>query len=140
MIRLQQPELKSFEDHSAWQAGWNEDERLVAHCPPGYWQMLVEIAQIERILLDKLPADLRLRFLQTLNNRVYGILTLEAMQCVDPACDVAMKRLNEMDSLNREDKWRLMHKWNVIAAFINLNPSILRAIKLMSFNHRRVAS
>jgi hypothetical protein len=91
MIRLKDPELKPYEDHSAWQASWNDDERLLAHCPPGYWQTLVEIAQIKRILLDEMDPDLRLRFLQTMNDRVHGTLTIEAMQCVEPACDTAMK-------------------------------------------------
>lgn len=130
MIRLQEPELKPYEDHSAWQAGWNDDERLLAHCPPGYRPTLIEIAQIKRILLDEMPPDLRLDFLQTMNDRVHGILTVEAMQRIEPACDTAMKMLDEMKSLSINDKSRLMMRWNVIAAFINLNPSILEAIKL----------
>jgi hypothetical protein len=132
MIRLKKPELKPHEDHSAWQDSWNDDERMLAHCPPGYRQSLIEIAQIKRILLDEMPADLRLRFLETMNERVYGLLTIEAMQRVEPACDTAMKMLEEMNSLSRDDKWRLMRKWNVVAAFINLNPSILEAMKLFS--------
>ena len=74
MIRLQEPELKPGEDHSAWQESWNEDEHMLAHTPPGYRLSLIEIAQIKRILLDDMPADLRLRFFQTMNDRVYGIL------------------------------------------------------------------
>jgi len=74
MIRLQEPELKPGEDHSAWQESWNEDEHMLAHTPPGYRLSLIEIAQIKRILLDDMPADLRLRFFQTMNDRVYGLL------------------------------------------------------------------
>jgi hypothetical protein len=133
MIRLQEPELKPYEDHSAWQADWTDDERLLAHCPPGYWQDLIEIAQIKRILLDEMPPDLRLRFLQTMNDRVRGILTVEAMQSVEPACDTAMKMLDEMKLLSGADQQRLFTRWNVIAAFVNLNPSILEAIRL--FRH-----
>jgi hypothetical protein len=130
MIRLK-PEPRGSEDHLAWLASLTDGERMVAHCPPGYWQMLVEIAQIKRILLGKLPADLRLRFLETMNDRVHGILTLEAMQCVEPACDVAMKMLDEMKALHVSDQRKLFMRWNVFAAFINLNPSIFEAIKLM---------
>src|SRR5580704_4923408 len=104
MIRLQEPELKSTEDHAAWQATWNDDERMLAHCPPGYWQDLIEIAQIKRVLLDEMPPDLRLRFLQTMNDRVHGILTVEAMQCIEPACDTVMKMLDEINSLSRTDQ------------------------------------
>jgi hypothetical protein len=140
MIRLQEPELKPHEAHSAWQASWNDDEHMLAHTPPGYWQSLVEIAQIKRVLLDEMPADLRLRFLQTLNDRVHGILTVEAMQRVEPACDTAMKMLDEMELLSISDQCRLMHKWNVIAAFVNLNPSILEAIRLFGYRSAPAAA
>jgi hypothetical protein len=129
MIRLES-ELR--EDNSAWQAGWTDDERLLAHTPPGYWVSLVEIAQIKRILLGEMPADLRLRFLEQLHKRVYGMITAEAMQRVQPACDTAMKMLDEMKTLNVNDKFRLMMRWNVMATFISLNPSILEAIRLFT--------
>jgi len=54
------------------------------------------------------------------------------MRRVEPACDMAMKMLDEMNSLSIDDKSRLMMSWNVIATFINLNPSIMEAIKLFN--------
>jgi hypothetical protein len=137
MIRLQEPELKLGDDYSAWQGSWNDDEQLLAHTPPGYRQDLIEIAQIKRLLLSEMPPDLRLRFLQTMNDRVHGILTVEAMQRIEPACDTAMKMLDEMKVLSDGDKRKLFMRWNVIAEFINLNPSILEAIKLMNSNCAR---
>ena len=44
-----------------------------------------------------------------------------------------MKMLDEMQRLSIDDKTKLMEKWNVIAAFCNLNPSIIAAIKLFDF-------
>jgi hypothetical protein len=143
MIRLQVPELQPYEDHSAWQATWDDDERMLAHTPPGYWGSLVYISQVKRILQYEMPPDMRLRFLEILDKLVHGILTLEAMQRVDPACDTAMKMLDEMKTLGHADQCRLMSKWNVIAAFCNLNPSIFEAIKLFSsvyLAERRAAS
>jgi hypothetical protein len=137
MIRPQEPELLPYEDHSAWQATWNDDERLVAQTPPGYWQCLVNISQVKRVLLDEMDPHLRLRFLESLDKMVHGILTVEAMQRVEPACDTAMKMLDEMKSLSIDDKSRLMMRWNVIAAFINLNASVLEAIKMMLSSHDR---
>jgi hypothetical protein len=131
MIRLQEPELKPTEDHAAWQASWNDDERMLVHLPPGYWQDLVEIAQIKRLLSSEMPPDLRLRFLKTMNDRAHGILTVKALQCIEPACDTAMQMLDKMRALNEADNRRLFQRWNVMAAFINLNPSILEAIRLM---------
>jgi hypothetical protein len=132
MIRLQEPELKPSDDRSAWQASWNDDERLLAHTPPGYWQTLVNMSQVKRLLLGEMDPHLRLRFLETLDKMVYGIITVEAMRRVEPACDMAMKMLDEMNSLSIDDKSRLMMRWNVIATFINLNPSIMEAIKLFN--------
>jgi hypothetical protein len=85
MIRLQEPELRSTEDHSAWQATLNDGEELLAHAPPGYWQTLVNISQVKRVLLDEMPPDLRLRFLKTLDKMVRDHLTVEATQRVEPA-------------------------------------------------------
>jgi hypothetical protein len=139
MIRLQEPELKPYEDHSAWQASWNDNERLLAHCPPGYWYDFVLIAMIKRILQGNLEPEMRLRFLEQLHKRVHGNLSIEAMQRVEPACDTAMKMLGETDSLELEEKFRLMLRWNVIAVFVNLNPSILEAINLMARPHSKAA-
>ena len=137
MIRLQDPELKPSDDHSAWQADWTDDERLLACTAPGYWHDLIRIAQIKRLLLIEMPPDLRLGFLQTMNNRVDGTLTLEAMQRVEPACDLAMKMLAEMKTLHIDAQHSLMMRWNIVATFVNLNPSILDAIRLFG---RRMAA
>lgn len=139
MIRLQEPELQPTDDHSAWQETWNDDERLLAHTPCGYWYDLVNISMVKRLLQMEMPTDVRLRFLEYLNSSPRGMMTLEAMQAVTPACAVAMKMLDEMNPLTIDDKCRLMQKWNVIAAFVNLNPSILDAIKLFSFAAPRAA-
>jgi hypothetical protein len=130
VIRLQDPELSPLQDHSAWQKTWNDDERLLAYTPPGYWSELVGISQAKRLLQQEMPADLRLRFLEYLDKSVHGHLTLEAMQRVQPACDTAMRMLDETNSLSRQDKYRLMNRWNVMANFCNLNPSIIEAMKL----------
>jgi hypothetical protein len=139
MIRPQDPELKPTADHSAWQAAWNDDERLLAHCPPGYWYDFVLIGMIKRILQGDLSPEMRLEFLEQLHKRVHGSLSLEAMQCVEPACDTAMKMLAETDNLEIKEKFRMFLRWNVIAVFVNLNPSILDAIRLMRHPHARAA-
>jgi hypothetical protein len=134
MIRFQKPELQPTDDHAAWQSTWNDDEHSLAHTPPGYWDTLVDISLIKRVLQDEMTPGLRLRFLEVLNKLVHGHLTLEAMQVVEPACNTAMKMLDEMKQLEIGDKLRLMSKWNVIAAFCNLNKSIIEAIKLFDFH------
>jgi hypothetical protein len=85
---------------------------------------------VKRVLLDEMTPDLLLRFLEILHSQVHGNLTVEAMQRVEPACDTAMKMLDGMKSLSVDDKCRLMMRWNVMATFCNLNPSILEAVKI----------
>lgn len=139
MIRLVEEELPPTADHSAWQASWNDDERLLAHTPPGYWHDLVNISLVKRLLQREMAPDLRLRFLEYLEKSVHGHLSLEAMQRVEPACDTAMKMLDEMRPLNLQDKGRLMRRWNVIANFCNLNPSLIEAMKLFRFPSEQAA-
>jgi hypothetical protein len=140
MIRLQEPELQPTEDHSAWQQTWNDDEQMLAITPVGYWYNLVNISMIKRLLQDPMPPDYRLSFLEFLHKLVHGHLTLEAMQAVAPACDLAMKMIDEMKALSIDDKCRLMRKWNVLAAFVNLNPSIVEALKLFGFPTQQTRS
>jgi hypothetical protein len=140
MIRLQEPELSPLQDHSAWQASWNDDERLLAYTPPGYRHDLVIISQVKRALQSQMPDDLRLEFLEGLDRCVRDLLTLEAMQRVEPACDTAMKMLHEIGALSMHDRCRLMCKWNVIAAFCNLNPSLIEAMKLVACVRERANS
>jgi hypothetical protein len=85
---------------------------------------------VKRVLLDEMEPQMRLRFLEILDKMVRGHLTEEAMQRVEPACDTAMKMLDEMKPLSIDDKSRLMMRWNVMATFCNLNPSLLRALEL----------
>ena len=68
---------------------------------------LVNISQVKRVLLDEMTPDLRLRFLEILDKMVHGHLSVEAMQRVEPACDMAMKMLDEMKPLSIDDKCRL---------------------------------
>jgi hypothetical protein len=133
MIRFQQPELQPTDNHAAWQASWSDDEERLAHAL-GYADSLIDISLIKRVLQDEtMPPGLRLRFLVVLNKLVRGHLTLQAMQCVTPADDTSMQMLDAMKPLAVEDRSKLMDRWNVIAAFCNLNPSIISAIAL--FDH-----
>ncbi|WP_157839467.1 hypothetical protein [Bradyrhizobium diazoefficiens] len=129
MIRLKDDGPFEEARHLAWLEGLTADERILVHTPAGYWHDLVNIAMVKRLLKQEMPADLRLRFLEHLNAQVHSLLTLEAMQAVEPACDTAMSMIDEMKALSIDDKCRLMCKWNVMAAFCNLNPSLIEAMK-----------
>jgi hypothetical protein len=116
--------------HDAWRESWKLDDKIMAHTPPGYWFDLVNIARVKRLLKCEMPDDVRLRFLEYLNGTVDGLLTEEAMRLVEPACDVAEEMMRKMDNLHLIDKCQVMRKWNVMASFCNLNPSLIEAMKL----------
>ncbi|WFU37747.1 hypothetical protein QA640_25130 [Bradyrhizobium sp. CB82] len=121
-------------DTAAWQMTWTDDEAVLAHTPPGYWYDLVNISMVKRLLqAEEMSADLRLRFLEWLNGSVRGLISLDAMQTVAPACDTAMEMIKEMHPLSLDDKCRLMRKWDIMAGFCNLNPSLIAAMRL--FRH-----
>jgi hypothetical protein len=94
---------------------------------------LVNISQVKRVLLDEMTPDLRLRFLEILDKMVHGHLSVEAMQRVEPACDTAMKMLDEMKPLSIDDKCRLMMRWNVMATFCNLKSFDRRSDQAVQF-------
>jgi hypothetical protein len=108
---------------------WTDDERLVAYTPPGYFFDFVNMSEVKRLLQHDMPSDLRLKFLEYLNDHATGDLTLEAMQRIDPANDEAMKLL-EIKKLSINEQYRTMQKRDIKAAFCNLNSSIIEAIKL----------
>lgn len=117
------------DEHETWRAGWQDDDRLLAHIPPGYWFDLVNISRVKMLMLTDMPDDIRLRFLEWLNEKVvHGLLTPAAMMAVKPMSDAGEKMMRELDKLHISDKCAVMRKWNVMAAHCNLNPSLIEAM------------
>jgi hypothetical protein len=147
MIQLK-PEI--FEDHSrprpeaeydAWRAAWQDDDRILAHTPPGYWFDLVNISRVKMLLLQEMPDDLRLTFLEWLNEKIiHELLTPAVMMAVKPMCADGEKMMRELDKLCLHDKCTVMRKWNVMAAHCNLNPSLIDAMKLFKRSTQREAA
>ena len=120
------------EDTSAWHETLNDDDRVVVHTPPGYWLDLVLISKIKRLLQDPTPLDYRVKFLNWLERQPHGILNIEAIKAVEPACDTAMAMLDETKGLSVEAQCRVFRDLKLFAKFIQLNPSLLRAMHLMN--------
>ncbi len=98
--------------------------------PCGYWYELVLISAIKRLLQDDMPLEFRARFLELLNKKARGLISMEAVAAVSPAPDAAIAMLDEMKNLSIEDKFKVMRRLDVFEAHIALNPSIMEAIKL----------
>lgn len=98
--------------------------------PSGYWYDLVAVSQIKRLLQKDMPADLQVRFLELVTKKARGLVPMEAVTVIKPACDAAMAMLEELESLSIDDRCRVMRRIEVFDAHIALNPSILDAVKL----------
>lgn len=126
-----------YAEHEAWRAGWQDDDRLLASTPPGYWFDLVNISRVKMLMLSDMPDDVRLSFLEWLNEKVvHDLLTPAAMMAVKPMSDEGEKMMRELDKLHLYDKGTVMRKWNVMAAHCNLNPSLIEAMKLFKGGRR----
>jgi hypothetical protein len=130
MIAASAAENKPGETYSSWLGRLSPEEQWDAYLPCGYWYDLVVASQIKRLLQREMPADLRLRFLELLNRKASGLVTMEAIAAIQPACDAAMAMIEELEPLSIADKCRVMRRIEVFDAHIALNPSILDAVKL----------
>ncbi|MET4149908.1 hypothetical protein [Bradyrhizobium sp. RT7b] len=119
-------------EYEAWRTEWQEDDRIMAETPPGYWFDLVNISRVKRLLMGQMPDDVRLQFLEWLNEKViHEGLTPVVTLAVKPMCDAGERMMRELDKLHLSDKCAVMRKWNVMAAHCNLNPSLIDAMKLL---------
>jgi len=92
------------------------------------------ISAIKRLLQDDMPLEFRARFLELLNKKARGLISMEAVAAVSPAPDAAIAMLDEMKNLSIEDKFKVMRRLDVFEAHIALNPSIMEAISLCRDN------
>jgi len=110
------------------------DEAEWINLPCGYWYELVLISAIKRLLQDDMPLEFRARFLELLNKKARGLISMAAVAAVTPAPDAAIAMLDEMKNLSIEDKFKVMRRLDVFEAHIALNPSIMEAISLCRDN------
>jgi len=130
MITDEQIHGQSSEERHAWLDSLNADESAIVHTPVGHRYTLVIISETKRLLAMDLSAAHRLRFLEFLDSCTDNFLTAEAVAIVEPMCDEAYEMVKEARKLGASKALDVLARWEVFNAFVVLNPSLLRAIKI----------
>jgi hypothetical protein len=126
-------------ERSAWMASLSDDEWAILHTPVGYLSMLLTAAFTKHTLARcEMTAGDRLRLLEGLANLVDARFSAAALAVIEPACDTAVAMIMEAHSLDTEGShgaasYRLLTSWSVFGHFVRLNPSLLAAIRLMTW-------
>jgi hypothetical protein len=130
------PGRMSEEEHFAWWATLSDEEKMVAHVPPGYQHLLLVIAYIKRVLVVcEMKAGERLYHLEWLNKQTdNNYISPEMLAIIEPMSDAEMAMMHEARSLDQKGSdaksFEILTRWKVLNSFLALNPSILAAIKL----------
>ena len=135
MIAANDIDKMTSDEHSAWLDSLSDDDRMIVFMPEGYLSELIIISQLKRALATEgATVAERMEFLEGLSGLAREPLTAEAVAAVAPACDAAIKMIHEAMTLNTNDMWRLIGRFDVFSEFARLNPSLLAAVKLCDVN------
>ena len=122
------------------------DDLLIAHTPLGRRWNMIAASLAKRVLQEDMPAGLRLRFLECLNAMIGLNFTAEMLAMIEPMCDTAFEIWKEAKTLDPKNDKACMASFNVLASwrvfhhFLELNPSILAAIKWLEKNRHASAA
>jgi hypothetical protein len=106
--------------------------------PIGYQYTLVMASEVKRLLVEGMPMEYRLKFLEHLDKMVdRAWLTAEMIEAVEPMCDKAHEIALEAKKLPK-GKFLDVYAQN-FSTFAVLNPSLLTALKMSRGCRSRVA-
>jgi hypothetical protein len=124
-------------ERAAWMASLNDDEWAILHTPVGYLSVFAALTKHTLARCEMTVGD-RLRLLEGLARLVDSRFSAAALAVIEPACDTAVEMIMEAHSLDAEGShgtasYRLLTSWTVFGHFVRLNPSLLAAIRLMTW-------
>jgi hypothetical protein len=126
---------RTYAEHTAWLDSLEGDEYRIVHMPSGHLFNMAEVSLIKRRLLKfEFPIDIKIRALETITGCAYGPVTAEAVQAIEPCCDIGAQMLKEIHSLDRRQQFRAFREGDVFRLMAKLNPSLLRALELGQHN------
>jgi hypothetical protein len=127
---------RTYAEQSAWLDSLEGDEYRIVHMPSGHLFNLAHVSLIKRRLLkSELPIDIQIRALETITGCAFRPVTAEAIQAIEPCCDIGAQMLKEIHSLDRSQQFRAFREGDVFRLMAKLNPSLLRALELCQHNH-----
>jgi hypothetical protein len=110
-------------------------EEIQAFCaenaiPIGYQYTLVMASEVKRVLMENIPTEYRLKFLEHLDRMVdRAWLTAEMIEAVEPMCDKAYEIALEAKKLPG-GKFLDVYAQN-FSTFALLNPSLIEALRML---------
>jgi hypothetical protein len=144
MITNEQLSKFSGVDRGAWIDSLSEDESAILHCSIGHRYTFVFISLVKQLLADEdLPAHYRLKYLEWLDRRNEPWESPQIISAIEPICDEGYQLLREAMKLGPKKGFDTIASWEVFNAFVALNPSLLRAIKMSpayQYYHQRAAA
>jgi hypothetical protein len=138
MITQDQIHRLSGEERGAWLSSLDADQTLIAHCVPGHRYTLVFVSIVKRLLTQDMPAAYRLKFLEWLGKCGDTRFTPDAIGVVEPMCDQGDEMVCEARKLGVKKMLDVFAQFHVFNAFVSLNPSLLKAIKIISERHTEI--
>ncbi|HEY8336715.1 MAG TPA: hypothetical protein VIQ05_23225 [Tardiphaga sp.] len=122
---------RTYEQHSAWLASLEGDEKLIVHVPIGHLFSLAVVAGLKWALITlKMSAEDRLRVLDGIETCVYGPVTHEALAAIEPADEGSREIMQEINKLPIAKRTNAFRDGDVFRLLSKLNPSLLVALRL----------
>jgi hypothetical protein len=122
---------RTHAEHCAWLDSLTGNDWRIVHIPIGHLQSLVEIAYFKYALLNlQMTAAERMKFLDGIGSCIYGCITAEAVEVIEPACDIAVQMMHELQKVDRRERTQAFSKGDMFRLLAQLNPSLLRALEL----------
>jgi hypothetical protein len=137
MITEEEIDQQTHDERCAWLASLDADETLIVHTPCGHKSVLVFIAHMKRVLQSEIPTACRLKFLEGIASCRDHVLSEEAIAAIEPLSDEGQAIVDEAMKLGARQALDIFARWEVFAAFVALDPSLLEAIKICE-NRRSV--
>ena len=125
---------RTYAEHCAWLDSLVGDEYRIVHMPPGHLHNLVDVAYFKNALLTiSMTVAQRMKFLDGIASMIYGPVTAEAIEVIEPACATAVQMMHELQTIRRTERMQAFINGGMFELLAKLNPSLLKALELCDF-------
>jgi hypothetical protein len=126
---------RTYAEHCAWLDSLVGDEYRMVYIPIGHLHSLATISHLKYMLLNfEMTAHERLKTFEVIALCTTGLITNEAVAAIEPCCETGRKMFQELHSLPIEKQTQAFHDGDVFRLLAKLNPSLLTALRLCTWN------
>jgi hypothetical protein len=122
---------RTHQQHCAWLASLDGDEKRIVHMPIGHLFSLAVVADLKRALATiRMSSTDRMRILDGIEGCIHGPVTREAVATIKPADDGSREIMHEITTLPVQGQIYAFRDGDVFRLVSRLNPSLLVALRL----------